>query len=73
VTARVYGYIASLHLGALAEPSGGGFIDPGIDVLPTVPEPETYALMVAGLALLTAGRARRGNFRKQRAGQVRAQ
>ncbi|HEX2542422.1 MAG TPA: PEP-CTERM sorting domain-containing protein [Caldimonas sp.] len=59
-TAKVFGYIDSLHLSGFADATGG-FIDPGIDLQPTaaVPEPETYALMLAGLGLLGLARARR--------------
>jgi hypothetical protein len=55
----VLGYIDSLHLGAFINPSGGGFVDPGIDLAPTptsVPEPSTLALFCAVLALFGWGR-----------------
>lgn len=59
VTATVKGYIDSLHLSAFSDVSGG-FFDPGIALAPTaVPEPPTYAMMLAGLGLIVFIRSRK--------------
>jgi hypothetical protein len=51
VSVYVYGYLDSLHFAEFANARGAGFIDPGTALQPTpVPEPTTYALMLAGLA-----------------------
>lgn len=53
VTVQVRGSIGSLHLTRFADATGGGFLDPGIDLQPTaptpVPEPSTLALLGAAL------------------------
>lgn len=50
----LYGFVNSLHLAHFADPSEGVFISSSIEPwLPLpVPEPETYAMLLAGLGLL---------------------
>lgn len=57
---ELIGQFNSLHLMALANPTGNGFLttQTGELFVATVPEPETYVLMFAGLAVL-GGAARR--------------
>ena len=57
------GHINSLHLDSFANPTGGAFLNSSTtSTLAPVPEPETYALMLAGLGLLGFIARRRRNF-----------
>jgi len=55
------GHINSLHVDSFANPSGGAFLNSSTtSVLSLVPEPETYAMLLAGLGLIgTIARRRR--------------
>jgi|GEM_PF-1121895 len=56
----VIGHINSLHLDRFANPTGGAFLNSSTtSVLSLVPEPETYAMMLAGLGLISAIARRR--------------
>ena len=47
------GHINSLHLDGFANPTGGAFLNSSTtSVLSPVPEPETYAMLLAGLGLM---------------------
>jgi hypothetical protein len=57
------GHINSLHLDSFANPTGGAFINSSTtSALAPVPEPETYALMLAGLGLVGFIARSRRNF-----------
>lgn len=57
----IYGHIDSLHLDYFANPTGGAFINASTGSTPVsaVPEPETVAMMLMGLAALAPAVARR--------------
>lgn len=56
---QVLGRFNSLDIDAFGEVAGGGFVTPGVDALPPIPEPGTWAMMLLGLAGLAAAGARR--------------
>lgn len=59
VTTEVWGMINSLHVLELTNATGGGFWDPSVADQPTVPEPTSLALLLAGACgLAWMGRAR---------------
>lgn len=51
-SADLYGYVGSLHVDHFANATGGAFLDASTGSVPTIPEPETYAMLLAGLGLL---------------------
>lgn len=56
----IVGHIDSLHLDRFANPAGGAFINSSVvSPIAAVPEPETYAMMLAGLGLLGVAARRR--------------
>lgn len=60
------GHINSLHLDSFANPTGGAFLNSSTtSALSLVPEPETYAMLLAGLGLIgTIARRRRAAQRR---------
>jgi hypothetical protein len=56
---QILGRFNSLDIDAFGEVTGGGFVTPGVDALPPVPEPGMWAMMLLGLAGLAAARASR--------------
>ncbi len=58
----IIGHINSLHIDALANPSGGAFISPSLDPLDTpVDEPPAFWLTLAGLAAVGASRRKKSS------------
>jgi hypothetical protein len=65
VTAELWMTINSLHLDGFRNGTGDGFLDPSIELAPTVPEPGTVACVGIGLALLGGSRRRRHLLRSR--------
>lgn len=60
---EIWGSFNSLDIDAFGKVTGGGFVTPGVDALPPIPEPGTWAMMLLGLAALVGASARR--FRRE--------